>query len=145
MILDLNDEEYKQLIKLAYIGEWVINANNNTDELNEEAVLSLQRLMAPGVKTPIIDQDTETKEYFLATDIANQYYDEYIASYDNEIFWEELSERLAARDYAQKKHVSPELINREEEIFHLKPIEEGYRKEFEDYGLERLEINDQLI
>ena len=74
MILDLNDEEYKQLIKLAYIGEWVINANNNTDELNEEALLSLQRLMAPGVKTAIIDQDTETKEYFLASHIATQYY-----------------------------------------------------------------------
>ena len=144
MKFDLNETEYRELLRLAYLGEWLINAPHDTEHQDEAASLALQRLLAIGRGLPEIDRDAETTEYFIGAEVANRFYDEHISDYDDHVFWEELAERLAARDLATKRGVNPDTIDREEDISALKPIEDSYRKEFEHYGIERMEIEDHL-
>jgi hypothetical protein len=144
MKFDLTEAEYRELVRLAYLGEWIINAPHDPEHQDEAAALAFQRLLATGKALPEIDRDAETTEYFLTAEVANRLYDEHISDYDDHVFWEELCERLAARDLATKRGVNPETIDREEDLSSLRPIEDSYRKEFEDYGIERLEIEDHL-
>ena len=144
MKFDLTEAEYRELVRLAYLGEWVINAPHDPEHQDEVAALALQRLLAGGKELPEIDRDAETTEYFITAELANKLYDDHISDYDDHVFWEELCERLAARDLATERGVNPETIDREEDLAELKPIEDQYRKEFEQYGIERMEITDHL-
>jgi hypothetical protein len=144
MKFDLSEAEYLELVRLAYLGEWLVNAPHDPEHQDEAASLAYQRLLAGGKDLPEINRDAETTEYFVTADLANKLYDDHISDYDDHVFWEELCERLAARDLATQRGVNPETIDREEDISALKPIEDKYRKEFEHYGIERLEIEDHL-
>jgi hypothetical protein len=141
---DLTEAEYRELVRLAYLGEWIINAPHDPEHQDEAASLSFQRLLAQGKALTEIDRDLETSEYYLTSEVANRFYDDHISDYDDHVFWEELSERLAARDLATGRGVNPETIDRDEDLAVLKPLEDNYRKEFESYGVERMEIQDHL-
>ena len=144
MKFDLTEAEYRELVRLAYLGEWLINAPHDPEDEDELASLAFQRLLAIGRSLPEIDQDAETTEYFIKAKVSDGYYDDHISDYDDHVFWDELCERLAARDLAAQRHVNPEMIDREEDLAALRPIEDKYRAEFEHYGIERLEIEDSL-
>jgi len=141
---DLTQAEYRELVRLAYLGEWLINAPHDPEHEDEAASLAFQRLLAQGRALPEIDQDAETSEFFVKANITDGFYDDHISDYDDHVFWDELTERLAARDLAAQRHVNPETIDREEDLAFLRPIEDKYRAEFEHYGMERLEIDDSL-
>src|SRR6266545_4445660 len=67
MNVRLSPEEYRKLVELAYLGEWVINAHHDTDFQDDQASATEQRVLEAG---PIegVDQDEETKEYYLQAD-----------------------------------------------------------------------------
>lgn len=144
MKFDLTEAEYRELVRLAYLGEWVVNAPHDPEHQDEAASLAFQRLLEYGRELPEVGRDAETKEYFLKTETTDGYYDDHISDYDDHVFWDELSERLAARDLAAQRGVNPETIDREEDLSALRPIEDKYRLEFEGYGIERLEIEGNL-
>ena len=68
----------------------------------------------------------------------------YIDEFEEETFWDELIDRLANRDIlreiGEKKLLS---INKEERMKIYFDFEERYQEEFEEHGVERLEINAQ--
>jgi hypothetical protein len=68
-------------------------------------------------------------------------YDAYILDYDDHVFWDELTERLAQRDLAKQRGVSPDEINRDDDLLELRPLEERYHRELEEHGVERLDIS----
>ena len=68
-------------------------------------------------------------------------YDEYILDYDDHTFWDELTERLAMRDLAKERGVDPNSINRDDDLLQLRPLEDRYRTELEEHGLDRLDIS----
>lgn len=140
MNFELNEAEYKKLIELVYLGEWMINAQHDPEFQDEEATGLLQRLLRAH---PIedIDQDAETGDYFMHQRWTERLFDEYIADYDDHTFWDELTERLAQRDLARRRGVEPDAINRDDDLLELKPIEERYRRELEEHGLDRLDLH----
>lgn len=144
MKFELTEAQYKELLKLAYLGEWMINAPHDPEHQDDSASLAFQRLLATGKDLPMIDRDAETSEYFIKSEVADKIYDDHISDYDDHIFWDELAERLAARDLAAERGVSPDSIDREEDLTQLVRIEDKYRLEFENYGLERMEIEKGL-
>ncbi len=133
--------EYRKLVELAYLGEWVVNAQHDADHQDEAAGEAIQALlgMMPGKG---IDRDAETGRYYLDSDWTDKLYDQYILDYEDHVFWDELTERLAQRDLARDRSVGIEQIDREEDLLELRPIEERYRRELEQNGVERLELND---
>jgi hypothetical protein len=141
MNINLNPEEYRKLIELAYLGEWMINSQHDPEFEDESANRILQKLLAASPSDDI-RQDDETSEYFMSSEWTDQIFDTYIADYDDHVFWDELTERLAARDLARSRGVSMEEINRDEDLLELRPLEESYRTELEERGIERINISD---
>jgi hypothetical protein len=143
MHIKLDVENYRKLIELAYLGEWMVNAHHDPDYQDDKATAALQQLLAA---QPVagVGLDEETGEYYMKTDWLEQIFDTYILDYDDHVFWDELTERLAQRDLAKNRGVNIEDVNRDDDIRALKPIEEEYRNEFEDNGIERLEIAEKF-
>jgi len=132
-------DELKRLVELAYLGEWMINAHHDNDFQDEAATSVTQKLMA-ATGLPGIERDIETGEYYLNETWADHLYDHYILDYDDHVFWDELTERLAQRDLARRRGLPMEQINREDDLLELRPLEEHYRHELEEHGLDRLDV-----
>lgn len=139
--IKLPEEDYRKLVELAYLGEWVINAQHDPDFHDETAREVLQKLLAAHPQKDV-EQDAETQEFFMTSDWVEQLYDQYIADYDDHVFWDELTERLAQRDVAKLRGVPVDDINRDDDLLELRPYEERYHNELEEHGIERLEIVD---
>ena len=140
MNLSLNPKDYRKLVELAYLGEWLINAHHEPEYADEAAGHVLQKLLAaPGLED--VTRDEETGEYLMNTDWIEKLYEHFILDYDDHVFWDELTERLAQRDLARKRGVGLEEINRDDDLLELKPLEDRYHQELEDRGIERIEIS----
>ncbi len=139
MDLKLTPKEYLKLIELAYLGEWMINAHHDPEVQDDSASQVLQRLLAAGPPAEA-SRDEETGQYYLSTEWIDRVYDTYILDYDDHVFWDELTERLAGRDLARQRGIDVEEIDRDENLSELRPLEEKYRDELETYGIERLGI-----
>jgi hypothetical protein len=68
--IELTTEEFRKLIELAYLGEWMINAQHDPEFEDESAGALVQKLMGAH-KLPNIDVDDETGEYFMKSDCWN--------------------------------------------------------------------------
>lgn len=139
MNVSLQPDEYRKLIELAYLGEWLVNAHHDTDFQDDEASAAFQSLLKGG-HAEGVEQDAETSEYYLNADWVEKLYDAYILDYDDHVFWDELTERLAQRDLARQRGVSIDEINRDDDLLELRPLEERYHRELEEHGVERLDI-----
>jgi hypothetical protein len=140
MNLKPDSDEYRKLIELAYLGEWLINAHHDSEYQDDAAGKVLQRLLAaPRLRE--VERDDETGEYYMTESWVERLYDSYILDYDDHVFWDELTERLAQRDLARLRGVSPDDINRDDDLLELRPLEDRYRTELEERGVERLEIS----
>lgn len=140
MDLKLTPDEYLKLIELAYLGEWMINAHHDPEYQDDPATRIVQRLLAAG-PPPGASRDEETGGYYLDTEWMDRLYDTYILDYDDHVFWDELTERLASRDLARERGVSAEDIDRDADLSELRPLEERYREELEEHGIDRLGIS----
>jgi hypothetical protein len=141
--LSFDPKEFRKLIELAYLGEWMINAHHEPEYADEDAGRVLQTLLGAH-KSEGIGRDEETGEYYMDTAWVEKLYEDYILDYDDHVFWDELTERLAQRDLARERGVSPDEINRDDDLLELKPLEERYHQELEDRGLERIEITGEF-
>ncbi len=139
MKLPLEPDELNRLIELAHLGEWVINSQHDHDFQDEAATGVMQKLLAASGAVGV-EQDVETGNYYLASDWADRLYDQYITDYDDHVFWSELTERLAQRDLARRRGVPMEEVNRDEDVRELRLLEERYRSELEERGVERIDI-----
>jgi hypothetical protein len=138
--LELTTEEFRKLIELAYLGEWMINAQHDAEFQDEASGVVLQKLLTAH-QLHDVDIDDETGESFMKSSWTERLYDEYILDYDDHTFWDELTERLAQRDLARDRGVSAEQLDRDEDLLALRPLEDHYRAELEEHGLDRLDIN----
>lgn len=141
--LELTNEEFRKLIELAYLGEWMINAQHDPEFQDEAAGDVVQKLLVAH-KFHDIDRDAETGEYFMKSEWTERLYDEYVLDYDDHTFWDELTERLAQRDLAKERGVSADELNRDDDLLELRPLEDRYRAELEEHGLDRLEIRPEF-
>ena len=145
--IPLTPYQYKTLLLMAYLAEWVVNAwrNNNHNKRFqdlEQYFYSFHRLFQ---EEKWIDFDKEDKKYYPSRELENAA-EEFIEAYDNETFWEELIDRLTQRD-AIKKH-GPEQLQKmsiEERFRALAKFEDRYKKEFSLNGLDRVGIDESTI
>ena len=142
MNIELTPEQYRKLIELAYLGEWMINAHHDTEYQDDEASAVVQKVLAAGPPSDV-GKDDETGDFYLDEAWVEDIYDKYILDYDDHVFWDELTERLAQRDLARLRGVSPDDINRDDDILELRPLEERYRLELEEHGIERLGVSEE--
>lgn len=105
MTLDLTPAQYETLLKLVYLGEWMSNGirlEEDRDEKVHQAVQHFYSYAEEAGAAPFIEYDKEYRQYIPTRALdedadTTRFRDEY----DDEVFWDELIEKLSLRDFMQ--------------------------------------------
>ena len=134
MKLDLTTKQYRRLLDMAYIGNWVLNSTRGDDRFRDydevESIL-FEQASAEGmaVLAEIWEGEVVPSRAFVEGGIH-----EAIIEYENNVFFDILAEDLARRDMEQEnvdQNDTNELLNRMEE----------YMTEFELHGTDHLSVD----
>jgi len=143
--IDFNDNNLTQLLKTTFFGAWMKNATKGEEDRDPTMDDFVQYVLGTawnaGEKTRIV-VDAQGR-YAYAPEFEEVLFEQ-VDEYDDDIFWDELVDHLAQRDYWQK---NPGKIGKplegkavEEAQTGIEREKEKYDKEFEDRGVERLRI-----
>lgn len=148
MKINFTKKQYENLLKLVYLGNWMINAirsGRKGDEVFEEYEKMVDYIYSFAKKFGLekyvvfdkkFNQFFPTGEFEENTDV-NKFKDDY----DEELFWEELIVRLARRDFIEKYGEKAIMkMDFDERIEKEYPFEKKYRDEFYKDGLINLKI-----
>ena len=148
MQIDFSKEEYSTFLEILEIAHWVLLAHR-TDEPEdrkryqdfEQKIFGYADVMG---FDDLIKYDEELERFFPTREHdVNSPARPFIDEFENETFWSELIERLAERDMLQTLGDKKILKMTTEERFKAHyDFEEKYGKEFEEHGIERLEIRE---
>lgn len=147
MELPLSKQQYRDLVTLVYLGNWMVNAarseNRQIKKFNEleKHIYSLSRKM--GMGGSISFSKTSEKLVTPWEEKGHSDVGHLIDEYTEETFWHELIHRLAERDLASackgknKKHAH------EEHVKKLAALAKKYSDEFVRHGIKNLVIREQ--
>ena len=135
MNIELSTKEFRRLLDLVYIGNWVLNSTRGNDRFADyDDVESKLFGLCKGTKMGILTEDWNgipiPSKPYVDGDIH-----EAIALYEDTIFYEILAEELSRRDMEY-----PEITadNYDEIIGRM----ENYMQEFQASGVDRLVLED---
>ena len=138
VMLRLKGSEYEQLLKTVYRGNWLLTSwkpgRDRDIEKLESKIFSYASSAGLG-KYAEYDGETET---FSPSDALHEApeINAAISDYDDETFWEELSDRLAERELADKAAG----LEGKERFAALCDAADRYEYEFEENGIENVFI-----
>lgn len=146
MKIEFSKSEYRTLIELLYLAEWVLIAHDEEpDPKKERYYLLCQKLYASAKAMGCENLIEYAKELraFAPTQKLEELASirETIESYNAETFWEELIDRLIERDIAaQLPTLTKEPETPEEYDLLASPLVEKYTTEFGTNGIRRLKL-----
>jgi len=135
--LKLSKIEYERLLKLVYLGGWMVNSHRVEDIKTEYDKLEGKVYSYAGSAGlgKYADFDEEKGSWFPSGEMdEDEEVRAFIDEYDDHTFWEDLSWNFADRDYARQV---PAPAN-EEHFIRVCRLKDAYDDEFEAYGLENL-------
>ncbi|WP_077623319.1 hypothetical protein [Sediminibacillus massiliensis] len=139
MKINFTKKQYKHLLDMLYLGDWLANSSKGKGDQVEEYEEMLQYVCSFAKSfgyDDIITFDKTFDKYYPT----KQYEEELqplIDENDDAVFWLQLSERLAKRDVAKQGEKLMDPNTRLKRIFE----EEGkYETEFDQNGIENLVI-----
>ncbi len=151
MKIELSKDEYRNLLDLLYMGEWMLDAHDDVqDSKKQKYGIAIQKFYSyakeMGFENLII-YDEELEQYFPTREYEDKTTSrKYIDEYDNDSFWDELVSRLMERDI--QKMIINGLIKPpttgEERLRIGHPIETKYYDEFEKNGLDNVVIKNDI-
>ncbi|MFC0018605.1 hypothetical protein [Roseibacillus persicicus] len=147
MHLRLSDDEFQTLIDMVSLAGEVASLNQkpgSEDHLASFASLEdkiLERAQAQGY-ADIIEVDPDTNNHRVTAEYqAQSYIQECIDEMRNEIFWEELSFRLAEREVIRAKGQDAYLSLSDEERMHvIAPRQQRFWEGFSKNGLDQVHL-----
>ena len=134
MKIELTELEFRRLLDMAYIGNWILNAARGTDRFTDYDDVESRLFaycQACGM-TSLVDFNSGTARPSYAFE--NGGIHEAIADYEDSIFFEILAEEMARRDM-DFEPIGPE--NARE----LKCRIDEYIEEFEQNGIENISLD----
>ena len=141
MTPNFSDQEYRRLMLLTYLGEWMLNAIRKDPDPSYEDLVSKVFSGAQGTSLePLVSFDEEADSWSPIEAFEEEAHT-MIDQYDDKTFWEELTARMTERDLVHKhgeravRGMRPEQRTRA-----ASPIAKAYTKEFEEQGLDRLRV-----
>lgn len=139
--IEFTPEEYKSLLKLLYLGEWMHNAYNESEPSDVEKVV--QKVFAKSKEAGLerMIQYTEDLGKYFPTRNMEEIFHLLVEDYDESTFYEELPYRLAERDFEAKYTKSAiKKMSAETQFLKKEELAEKYFDEFEKNGLKNLRI-----
>ena len=147
MKIELTKEEYVDLLDLLHIAQWVLVAHKTKADPDSEkygaVIQKFYALAAEMGRKDLIGYDAVRKKYlptktYEDTSPALEFIDEFV----DHSFWDELIIRFAERDAARQSggYEQLDLLGHEERHALVDPIEDRYAEEFNERGIDRLEL-----
>lgn len=143
--IDFDDANLTQLLKTTFFGAWMKNATKGEEDRDpamDQFVQYVLGMAYNGGEKKRITVNAQG-QYAFAADFEEVLFEQ-VDEYDGDIFWDEIVDQLARRDWYQK---NPSKIGKalegkaaEEAEAGIDREKEKYDKEFEDRGVERLRI-----
>ena len=145
MKINFSKKQFENLIKLVYLGNWMINAIRVGDEKikkYDEIEQYIYSFAKDFGLEKYIEFSKKYNKFFPARELEEGTdVEQYREEYDNETFWEDLIDRLTRRDFIKKYgEGTVKKMSLEERIEKEYPFEEKYRNEFEKNGIENLKV-----
>jgi hypothetical protein len=147
MNIDISKEEYRHLLDVLQMAEWVMHAHETETGPNTEpydkVIQKFYALAKDMGQEHMVEYDLKLKKFFLSREFGQTSPSgELIDEFTDETFWDELIHRLMDRDIARTVGGYDQLdaLNMTERFVHEGPIMARYIQEFDDHGLDRLEI-----
>ena len=143
MNITFSDEEYRRVMLLTLLGEWMINAILKDPDPAMEDTAS--KVYAQAKDTPMAELVAFNADLlsWAPTEEFESEAHAMIDQYDDKTFWEELTARMIERDLIDQhgertvSSMRPEQRERE-----ASSIGKAYTQEFEERGIERLRVTD---
>lgn len=149
MQMELSKEQFKTLLKLVYLGNWLANASRDGRpenphkeeyETTEDYIFSFAKQFGFG---EYVDDEEAGEGKFYPTRMFEEETDiqELIDEYDEETFWDEIIDRLGERDF-HRRYSKDEIqkMSREERFKKLYEFIDKWADEIDENGIERLGI-----
>lgn len=147
MKIFFSKQQFQSLLRLAYLGEWLAHACDTGGEEPDDLSEIEQYLMSFAHDfglDDIIEHDSDTETYYPTVEFEESL-SRYIDDYNDDIFWEELAHRLAARDFLEFYGQDAVFrMSSEERMEKQTPFLEKYEDELADNGLDNLRLQKGL-
>jgi len=134
MTIDLSEKEFRRLLDMVYIGNWILNSTRGDDRFEDYDLLQ-EKLFAlcPGHGMRSLVQNWHG-HIFPSQAYEDGGIHEAIADYEDAVFFNILAEELARRDLGLES-------SDPEDFSELKERMEEYMSEFEKNGLNTINID----
>ena len=133
MNIELTSKEYRLLLDMVYIGNWILNSTRTDDRIEDYDLLQ-EKLVAKGPANGMRSLVESWQGHIFPS---RAYEDggihEAIADYEDAVFYDILAEELARRD------MSAEQIS-QDDAEELNARMEEYFAEFEKHGIENVKV-----
>ncbi len=133
MNIELTDKEFRRLLDLIYIGNWILNSTRGEDRFEDYDLLQ-EKFFAMCSKNgmrPLVE--TYMGHYFPSKAYEEGGIHEAIADYEDAVFFDILAEELARRDMLEE-NLS------QDDLGELTARMDDYMDEFERNGIDNLSI-----
>ena len=151
MNVEITKEEYIYLLDLLHMANWVLVSHKTTVEPQIEKydwiIQKFYVLAGEMGRGDLIEYDPGRGKYHLTkafedTSRSLEFIDEFV----DHSFWDELIVRFAERDAARKagSYEKLDLLSHEDRHALVDPFEERYAEEFNERGIEQLEITERF-
>lgn len=134
MNIELSDKEFRRLLDMVYIGNWILNSTRGEDRIKDYDDLE-SKIFAHCVKTGMFSLfEVVNGEVLPSGEFSEGGIHEAIMDYEDTVFYEILAEELARRD------MNFEPINAENMAELTERIDE-YIEEFEENGVNNISLD----
>ncbi|SFL79857.1 hypothetical protein [Pelosinus propionicus] len=147
MKINITKKEYQLLLDLVYLSDWVLHAHSEEKMEEKKPYEELeQKILALANEfgmEKMVEKNEKSGAYILNKKIMTKsQIVKHIENFENATFWEELIERLARRDFIKKYGEEAILQMSISERFEKEmSFHQEYHQEFDDYGLDNLQIH----
>ena len=131
MNIELTQKEFRRLLDMAFIGNWVLNSTRGDDRLNDYDEVESKLFLQAFSNGMTAIADIRDGVAMPSTEYEGGGIHEAIADYEDTVFFEILAEELARRDM-NFAPISPENMSE------LTSRIDEYIEEFEENGMEHI-------
>jgi hypothetical protein len=151
MKIDITTEEYRDLLDLLYMANWVLHAHKTEEDHRTKPYDTVIQKIYSSARAagfgPLIKYDPHDRRYYPTPEFEDStkavgFVDEFV----DDSFWDELVFRLAERDVAHRVggYDQLRLLGPDDRTALLTPAEERYSDEFYRNGLDHLVLAEEF-
>lgn len=144
MKINVTKKEYRTLMELLFLGDWVLHAHSVEDRPETAA----HRALFDKIKSYY--KDFHCEDLVFPSDDNTAYFEsrefedtmlKYVEDYDDQSFWSELPSRLAVRDaFDGISEHQRQVMTAEERVGLIWDAEQPWADELEQHGLNRIGV-----